>query len=150
MTVRVLVKPFRMLLELVVLLVCSTWALLFLLKSLTLSSLCFVVRSVLGLVRFVVCLVLGLVRLVVWFTLGLVRLVVYLPRALLRLAGAWLRLVTLWVWVLLRCGVPYALLVCLGFAVMHGLWLLCRGQPMSMSVVLKTLNLTLPTRACPF
>ena len=139
MTVRVLVKPFRMLLELVVLLVCSTWALLFLLKSLTLSSLCFVVRSVLGLVRFVVCLVLGLVR-----------LVVYLPRALLRLAGAWLRLVTLWVWVLLRCGVPYALLVCLGFAVMHGLWLLCRGQPMSMSVVLKTLNLTLPTRACPF
>lgn len=132
-----------MLLELVVLLACLTWALLCLVKSWTL-----------GLVRLVVGLTLGLVRSVLCLTLGVIRLVVCLPCALLRvvvrLAQTQLRLVTLWVWVLLCRGVPCALLICLGFAATHALWLMFRGQPMSMSVVLKTLNLTLRARACPF
>ena len=149
-----LVKPFRMLLELVVLLACLTWALLCLVKSWTLDLVRLVACLALGLARLVVGLTLGLARSVLCLTLGLIRLVVCLPcalrRAVVRLAQTLLRLVTLWVWVLLCRGVPCALLICLGFAATHALWLMFRGQPMSMSVVLKTLNLTLRARACPF
>lgn len=163
MSVRVLIKPFRMLLELLVLAGFLLWALLCLLGNSIQKILRFTKTLVLGLLSFIRTLAVGLLILVksltlgVWFLIrglvvGLHRVVVLvtwtIPRFVLKVALGLLCQVTLWLWQGIRYTLPYSVLLCAGFLAVHLLWVACRSQ--SVSEVLRTLNLTPHSRPCPF